>query len=421
MKPTEPLTDILNDDSLIDEIVHEYGTPTYVYSADRIREKIRALKSSMKQHLPSSRLLYAVKANQNPVLLQLMQDCEPSLGFDCSSPGELKTAMDINGENTHFIYTGNYESYADLEYVLRADIPVNFDDITSYQRCRELGLPEVVSFRVNPGEGKGAFPGITTAGKDVKFGIPRANIAKAYQMAIDDGVERFGLHTMVGSGILDNDYFPWNCRRMLEIARELEADIGINFEFFDMGGGFGIPYREEDEPLNSDRIFSGVGTAVREFYPENPPVIAYELGRYIIGDAGFILASVTGTKESDKYFTGLDIGMNHFLRPALYNAYHRIVPLGEAASREPRTTDITGQICENTDRTGRNRHIPELHVGDHVAIMDAGAYGFCLASQYNGRPLPAEVLIDDQVTHLIRQRESLDDLNRDIVIPEIPK
>jgi len=418
MISTDPLTGILSDNDLIEEIVQRFGTPTYVYSAARIREKIQRLKSSMDRHLSSSQLLYAVKANQNPVLLQLMQDCEPSLGFDCSSPGELKTARDISREGTHFIYTGNYESRADLEYALQNDVPVNFDDITSYQRCRELGLPDVVSFRVNPGEGKGAFPGITTAGKDVKFGIPREKIIEAYRLAAEDGVERFGLHTMVGSGILDNDYFPWNCRRMLEIAMELEAELGIALEFVDMGGGFGIPYRKDDKPLQLDKIFADVGKIVTEHYPENPPVITYELGRYIIGDGGFVLSSVTGTKESDKYFAGLDIGMSHFMRPALYGAYHRIIPLGEASMREPRNTEFTGQICENTDRIGRDRSVPELHTGDQVAIMDAGAYGFCLASQYNGRPLPAEVLVDEGEAHLIRARESLDDLNRNIILPE---
>ena len=417
MDDTAPYTSILETDPLIAKIAQTYGTPTYVYSANRLRHTLDNIQEKMAEYLPRFQLLYAVKANQNPVLLKLMQDHYPELGFDCSSPGELKSARDIGREETHFIYTGNYESYADLEYVLSAGIPLNFDDITSYERCRKLGIPEVVSFRVNPGEGKGAFPGITTAGKDVKFGILREKIAEAYRVAIADGVERFGLHTMVGSGILDNDYFPWNCERMLRIARELEDELAIRFEFIDMGGGFGIPYKEEETPLNLDRIFSQVGSILRQFYPDNPPVITYELGRYLIGDAGFILAKVTGTKENDKFFVGLDIGMNHFLRPALYNAYHRVIPLGEAAKREPRPTEITGQICENTDRTARDRNIPALAEGDYVAILDTGAYGFCLASQYNGRPLPAEVLIDQDNTHLIRHRETLEDLNRNIVNP----
>jgi len=171
--------------------------------------------------------------------------------------------------------------------------------------------------------------------------------------------------------------------------------------------------------MDTGELFAGVGEVVRRYYtPENSPLIAYELGRYLIGDAGFILARVLGTKENDTYFAGLDIGMNGLLRPALYDAYHRVVPLGEAAGRMHRQTEITGQICENTDRIARNRTLPELRTGDRVAILDTGAYGFCLANQYNGLPLPAEVLIDGEDHYLIRERESLDDLNRNVRIPD---
>jgi len=416
---TAPLSAVLTREDLSGRIIREYGSPTYVYVADRLRENIHRTANAMRDGLSGFQLLYAIKANQNPVLLRVMQESYPDLGVDCSSPGELQIALNAGFDRDHLIYTGNYESREDLEYVLATGIPVNFDDLTSYQRCREIGLPEIMSFRINPGEGKGAYPGITTAGKNVKFGVLRAKALEAYRMAIADGIQRFGLHTMVGSGILDNDYFPWNCRRMLEIARELETSLDIQFEFIDMGGGFGIPYRETDTPLDTEKIFREVGEVVEEFYPgDSGPRMTYELGRYLVGDAGFILATVTGIKENDQYFAGLDIGMNGFLRPALYGAYHRIIPLGNTEDRVTRITEITGQICENTDRTARERKLPELHPGDYVAIMDTGAYGFCFASQYNGRPLPAEVLLDNDRSYLIRQRESLDDLNRNVIIPE---
>lgn len=416
---TNPLTTLLNDTDRLHRISREHGTPLYLYLADRIRDNVTRVASAMEEHLPQWRLLYAMKANQNPVLPSLMRSVHQEIGVDCSSPGEISLAREAGFTRTDMIYTGNYESQEDLKYVMSAGITMNFDDITSYERCRNIGPPELVSFRVNPGEGKGAFPGITTAGKDVKFGVPRDKIITAYRQAKKDGVKRFGLHTMVGSGILEEDYFPWNCHRLLTIAGEIEEALDLKFEFIDLGGGFGIPYSEDDSSLDVHKIFDEVGQIVRESYGESPPAITYELGRYLIGDAGFVLARVTGTKENDRYFAGLDIGMSQLIRPALYGAYHRIVPLGDAARGTPRVTEITGQICENTDRLARNRELPELHAGDLVAIMDAGAYGFSLASQYNGRPLPAEVLVDGEKTHLIRERETLVDLSKNIVHPDL--
>lgn len=419
---TSPLTDILEDQELIENLVHEYGTPTYVYSGRRIRANVQRVIKAMSTHLPRYQLLYALKSNMNPALLQVIQSGSDQIGGDCSSPGELKTALESGFPVEKLIYTGNYESRDDLNYALDSGIKINFDDITSYQRCREIRIPEFVSFRINPGSGKGTYPGITTAGKDVKFGVVLEKAETAYQLAIEDGVTRFGIHTMVGSGILDNDYFVWNCRRMLEIARSLEETLHIDFEYIDMGGGFGIPYRDEEQPLDVEKIFAEVGLVYREYYPDDGPILTYELGRYLVGDAGFILSEVTGTKSNDKFFAGLDVGMNSFIRPALYGAYHRIVPLLNGNDlRNHQQIDFTGQICENTDRLARDRDLPELSAGDRVAICDTGAYGFCFASQYNGRPLPAEVLLDTGGTHLIRKRESLDELNRNVVLPEVMK
>ncbi len=416
---TAPLTDIIDNQELLETIVREYGTPTYVYSAGRIRKNVRRIMDAMDAHLDNHQLYYAIKANQNPVLFKVMQQAHPGIGIDCSTRGELNLALDLGLTEDRLVYTGNYESYQDLEFALEVGLPINFDDITSYQRCREMGGPELVSFRVNPGTGKGAYPGITTAGKGVKFGVPREKIREAYALALEDGVHRFGIHTMVGSGIMEEDYFAWNSNRLLEIASELEDTLDISFEYIDMGGGFGIPYKENEKSLNPNRIFANVRSIVEQFYSAgSTPMIAYEVGRYLVGDAGFILATVLGTKQNEKYFAGLDIGMNGLLRPALYDAYHRVVPVGEAAHREPRTTQITGQICENTDRIAKDRELPELRTGDLVTILDAGAYGFCLANQYNGLPLPAEVLIDGGDHYLIRERETWRDLNHKVRFPE---
>ncbi len=416
---TAPLTSIIEDAELLERIASEFGTPVYVYSADRIRKNVTRIVEAMKAHLPDFQLYYAIKANQNPVLLRVMEQAYPNIGVDCSTRGELQLTLDAGLTGDRLVYTGNYESRQDLELALSVGLPINFDDVNSYRRCRKIGQPDLVSFRVNPGSGRGMYPGITTAGKGVKFGVPADVVAEAYQLAIDDGVRRFGLHTMVGSGILDNSYFAWNLTRILEIAAELEDRLGIVFEYIDMGGGFGIPYMESDRRLDVTVIFERVGQVMSKFYPGGDgPTLAYELGRYLVGDAGFILSRVLGTKQNDKYFVGLDFGMNALIRPALYDAYHRIVPVGEAAERPVMLTDVTGQICENTDRIARDRKLPGLQPDDLVTVLDTGAYGFCLASQYNGLPLPGEVLVDGDDTFLIREPETVSDLTRNVHMPE---
>lgn len=415
---TAPLTSILEDHEFIQRIAREYETPAYVYSADRITDNIQRFTGALETHLPKYQLLYAVKANMNPAVLKVMQNASPTLGVDCSSPGEIETALKVGFSADRLVYTGNYESRDDLTYALEAGVKINFDDISSYRRCKSIELPKMVSFRVNPGSGKGAHDEIVTAGKDAKFGMSLEKVEDAYREAIRDGVTRFGMHTMVGSGILEDEYFPWNYRRMLKLATEIEQVLDIRFEYIDLGGGFGIPQREWEEPLDLDKIFAEVQLVYREFYPDEGPALYFEPGRYLIGDASFLLSSVTGVKDGQMFFVGLDAGMNTLIRPMLYGAYHRIVPLLDGESREARATEITGRICESTDRMARERELPELRDGDLVAILDTGAYGFVMASRYNGFGLPAEVLVDRHGTHLIRIRETMDDLTRNAVIPE---
>jgi len=416
---TRPLNTIIENQSLLESLAKEYGTPAYIYSADRIRDNVTRLVDAFDKYLDKYQLYYAIKANQNPALVKVMQQAHPEIGIDCSTRGEVNLAEKAGVNIERLVYTGNYESYRDLEYTLEKGLPVNFDDITSYKRCREIRIPELASFRVNPGSGKGMYPGITTAGKAVKFGVPIDQISEAYTLAIEDSVKRFGLHTMVGSGITDSDYIAWNANRVLEIAADLEKSLDITFEYIDLGGGFGIPYKEDESAVNLDQIFSRIRLSLDEYFRDRHiPKIAFELGRYIVGDAGFILARVLGTKENEQYFAGLDIGMNGLLRPALYDAYHRVIPIGETIHRDTRVTQLTGQICENTDRLAKDRLLPELRAGDLVAILDTGAYGFCLASQYNGLPRPSELLLDGDDHFIIRDQETLDDLSWHVHIPD---
>ena len=405
-----PLQQLISDQALAEELATEFDTPLYVYDADRLKNNARRMDEAISGSFPKYQICYALKANTNPHILSVLLEAAPSLGADCSSPGELYAAQKLNIPPKRCIYTGNYESPVELKTALDSGVHLNLDDSSSYLRLRKVGIPTEISFRLNPGFGKGRFPAIVTAGREAKFGIPREKMVHAYRLAQDDGVERFGLQCMSGSGNLDPDYFTELLSAILTTAGEIEESLGITFEYISMGGGFGIPYQPEESPINATELFENLGKVFGEFYDRSSPdspALFIEPGKFLVADAGFILTRVTGIKKSYKRFIGLDAGMNTLIRPALYNAYHRIFKIGEPEAPASQTADVTGAICENTDRLAVDRELPDLNEGDLVAIMDTGAYGFVLSSPYNTRPRPAEVLLENGKPRLIRKRETI--------------
>ena len=316
-------------------------------------------------------------------------------------------------EKGHRIYTGNYETTEELELALKAAGHLNLDDGMSLERMLKTGVPEEISFRLNPGFGSGSFPEIVTSGKEAKFGIQEEKIADVYRRAKENGVKRFGIQCMSGSGNLDPDYFVRLLTAILTCARKLESELGFTFSFISLGGGYGVPYNKGETPLNLDEMFSKLGETFRSFYDPSDgpsPQLIIEPGKIVIADSAFLLARVSGIKESYKTFVGLDAGMNTFLRPALYKTYHKIFKVGEPNAPHEIVADFTGGICENTDRLATDRPFPRVKEGDLVAVMDVGAYGFSMASHYNTRPRPAEVLLQNGDSRLIRRRETVEEL-----------
>lgn len=410
-----PLLPLISDRKKLESLAEKFGTPLYVYQAERLQENIKRLDNALKQSIENYRICYALKANTNPHIVSTLFQSVPSMGADCSSPGELYVAQKVGIPPDACIYTGNYESPTELETALNSGVHLNLDDITSYKRLKKIGLPKELSFRLNPGFGEGRFPAIVTAGHDAKFGVPREKIIDAYRHLTEDGIKQFGLQCMTGSGNLKFDYFIQLLKTILEIASSIERELSLQINYISMGGGLGIPYREEEEPLNVHELFKGISEVFVQYYGNTNsewPTLIIEPGKYLVADAGFVLSRVVGLKESYKNFVGLDAGMNTLLRPALYNAYHRIYKVGNPLLSPIHTVDVTGGICENTDRLAIDRLLPDLSEGDLVAIMDAGAYGFVMATQYNTRPRPAEVLLINGAPKLIRQSESLDDIFR---------
>lgn len=408
-----PLTSLIRDRQTLESLADRFSTPLYVYDGNRLKENVIRLDRALSASFHKYTICYALKANTNPHLLAEMKSTLPTLGADCSSPGELYLAQKAGIPQKSCIYTGNYESPEELKLALESGVHMNLDDLTSYDRLKRIGLPEEISFRLNPGFGRGTFPAIVTAGREAKFGVPRERIEEAYNRAAKDGISRFGLQCMTGSGNLEQEYFVHLLTTVLEVVRSLESSLSSRLSFVSMGGGLGIPYREEDEPLNVAELFKVLSKVYHQFYDPKeiePPTLIVEPGKLLIGDAGFVLARVTGKKKSYKNFVGLDAGMNTLIRPALYRTYHRILKVGDPDASPVTKVDVTGGICENTDRLAENRPFPDVEEGDLVAIMDAGAYGFSMASQYNTRPRPAEVLLLNNKPRLIRRRESIEDI-----------
>lgn len=406
-----PLISLTEDKTLLGSIAEEYGTPLYIYSGNRIKNNIDRLSTALNKHLRKNQIYFAVKANSNPHLISFMRSIYPDLGCDCSSPGELFVSNKTGIPSEKCLYTGNYESSDDLRVALGSGCHINLDDIQSFRRLSKIQVPEEISFRVNPGFGSGRFKEITTGGEKAKFGIPKEKIVEAYELAIAHGVRSFGLHCFTGSGVLDENYFTELIRAVLEISTKVEMSCKITLEYISIGGGYGIPYKDEDKILDIDRVFENIA---REFYSvynkEECPVFCIEPGKYLVGDAGILLARVTGVKESYKNFIGLDAGMETLMRPVLYGAYHRMYKVGEPKATTSLIADITGRICENTDRLAVDRPFPTVAEGDLVAIMDTGAYGFSMAHQFNTRPRPGEILLEGSKASLIRKRETIEDI-----------
>jgi diaminopimelate decarboxylase len=395
----------------IKDLAGEFGTPLYVYDKNRFIENYKRLKSAFDKYYPKNRIHFSVKANSNIRVLEVFR--EAGAGADCSSPAEVMLAEKAGFTGNEILYTGNYESPADLNAIRDKKLLINLDDISSFRRFPNESLPEILSFRINPGIGRGGYEGITTAGTDAKFGVPYEKALEAYQMAKDAGVKRFGIHMMTGSNNLEPYYFAQVVEKLMMIAGRIFGKLGETPEYVDIGGGFGIPYADDEEPLNVEmtaQIVSEIFREKCEKYGFGEPLLIMEPGRYLAADAGYLISTVTAVKHSYKTFVGIDSGMGTLIRPALYGAVHRAHIYGKYGLGA--SVNICGQICENSDIFAKNVFLPDAEEGDLLIMKDAGAYGFVMSSNYNNRPRPAEVLIDSGKARLIRKRETIEDMFR---------
>lgn len=395
------------------ELAEEYGTPLYVLDEDRIRDNYQRINSAFLKNYHDFKIFYACKANTNLAVMRILE--QEGSCIDAVSPGEIYTALITGFSPERILYTGNNVTDEELKFALETGVRINLDSISALERLSKLTGAEgrEISFRINPRVGAGHHDHCITGGDLSKFGVMEEEAVAAYQQAQDLGFKPVGIHTHIGSGILDPEPFKVAVHTLMDTAGRVYRELGIKFEFVDFGGGIGIPYEPQEKLLDinkfADEIVSLFKDKLYEYNMGNP-TLCLEPGRYIVGDAAYLLTRVNTFKQSYRKFMGVDAGFNNLLRPTMYGSYHHIVPAREPLREPTQKIDIAGNICESGDLFARDRPIPSVNEGDILAIMNTGAYSFSMSSQYNSRPRTAELLVKNGKTNVIRERETFADL-----------
>jgi diaminopimelate decarboxylase len=312
------------------------------------------------------------------------------------------------------MFTGTSVRTDELEFLVNSNVTVNVDSLSQLYRLLKLQVPEILSVRVNPEVGAGLHNHVITAGRESKFGLWETDALKAYKTAKKAGVKRFGIQMHVGSGVLDVKPFLQALEKLLNIAKKVHNRLGIKFEFIDMGGGLGVPYMPEEKELDLEVFSEKVLSLFKNHIGKDElgePTFCVEPGRYLVADSSILFTTVNTVKTTPfKKFIGVDAGFNTLVRPTMYGSYHHIVVANKLNAPKEVTCDVVGPICESGDALAKNRHLPMVQEGDLLAVLNAGAYGYTMSSQYNSRPRAAEVLVKHRKVTLVREREQLDDL-----------
>jgi diaminopimelate decarboxylase len=388
-----------------------------VYSKNRILENYDRLKTAFEKGGVNINVHYAVKTNNNLSILRTMKDA--GSGVDVSCISEIKLARYAGFTSDKIIYSGNNNPNEDLEYSLKYVDKINLDDISILPRLLKYGKPKILSFRLNPGIGSGSVKTNIFGGKMSKFGVDPETALYGYQMAKKAGVKRFGMHMMPGTGGMDPEAYPNATKVLVETMERVAEKTGIHFEFMNIGGGFGIPYNHESPKLDMEAIAKKITALYKAGLKRGrigKPTLDCEPGRYIVGDAGTLLTRVHCIKKSYRCYAGTDAGMNAMVRPAMHGSYHAVICANKMTKKPKKEYVITGPICENGDQYKDPRMLPELEEGDLLAILDTGAYGYTMASNYNTQMMPAEVMIDGNRHALVRKRETFEEYMRLMVV-----
>ena len=384
-----------------EHLVRQYGSPLYVYEEDIIVKRYKELVENIRYK--KLKLYYACKANTNLEILKLLR--KQGAGIEAVSKGEILLAFKAGFKPQDIIYTCDNITEEELKFLVKNKITVNIDSFSQLEKYGKLNPGGSVGIRINQGIGAGHHTHCITGGPNSKFGIYFSRTEEIKRAAKQCGLKIIGIHQHIGSGTLDEKIFIKAMRALLRTAKKFE-----DLEFIDFGGGFGIPYKPGEKALDIKKLGKHITNLFTDFCQSYGKELAmfFEPGRYIVAEAGVLLTRVVDIKRTPfKIFVGVDSGFNHLIRPIMYGAYHKI--LNASCAEGPKeVVSVAGNICESGDLFAKDRKITKFKEGDILAILDAGAYGFVQSSNFNSRPRPAEVLVKNGKSRLIRKREKLD-------------
>ncbi|MCG6906140.1 MAG: diaminopimelate decarboxylase [Desulfobacteraceae bacterium] len=386
------------------KIVDFFGTPFHIYDEKGILNTCQTLKKAF-AGASFFQEYYAVKALPNPAVLALIR--QVGFGFDCSSSTELTLSRDVGARGEEIMFTSNNTTREEFQLAAaEGGCLLNLDDITLVPKVPQM--PELICFRYNPGPRRG---GNAIIGKpeEAKYGVSHEQLVDAYRLARERGARRFGLHTMLVSNELQADYMVETTRMLLQEVERISAELGIVFEFINIGGGLGIPYRPEETPLDLAGMGLQITALLAAFEDQHgyQPKLFLESGRYVTGPHGVLVTTAINEKNIYRRYIGVDACMSALMRPGMYGAYHHIEVVGKPQGKNERVVDVVGSLCENNDKFAVQRPLPDIVPGDLLLIQDTGAHGHSMGFNYNGKLRPKELLLrSDGTVELIRREET---------------
>jgi diaminopimelate decarboxylase len=391
----------------LEQYAIQYDTPYYIYDENLI--KLNAIKymDTFEKYFKNFKQFFAVKACPNPSILKILSEC--GMGFDCSSPEEIKISKLIS-PYSKIMYSSNYTSKPDLDFAYQNNCIINLDSIDGLENLTQI--PEIISFRFNPDiETNVDVKSNEFSGSNTKFGMTKKYIIEAYLTARNlDKIKKFGLHTMCASNQLDIKYWDKIIDSVFELIKILQ-DYNIIIEFVNIGGGLGIPYKPSDKEINLDEFCMNLRQQfdlnIKKYNITLEPTLYTECGRYITGPYGYLVSRCQSIKNNDQIFYGLDANMSNLMRPGMYNSYHHIsIP---RLNEENKTikANVVGTLCENNDWFAKQRELPiNIKKGDIFVIHDCGAHAFSMGFNYNSKLRSCELLKNSDKIELIRERET---------------
>ncbi len=393
----------------IEAIVGNYPTPFHIYDEKGIRENAEKIRKAFAWN-PGYKEYFAVKATPNPILVKILH--EYGCGCDCSSYTELMLSEACGITGSDIMFSSNDTPAEDFILADRLNAIINLDDITHIDFLEKtIGhIPETISCRFNPGGVFQMANGIMDNPGDAKYGLTRPQMTEAFKILKEKGAKEFGIHAFLASNTVTNDYYPELAKVLFQVAVELQQETGVHIKFINLSGGVGIPYRPE-QPAND---IIAIGEGVHKVYDEilvpagmGDVAIYTEMGRFMMGPYGGLVTKAVHEKHTHKEYIGTDACAANLMRPAMYGAYHHITVLGKEDAPCDHMYDVTGSLCENNDKFAIDRMLPEIEKGDYLFIHDAGAHGYSMGYNYNGKLRSAELLLkEDGSVQMIRRAET---------------